>query len=116
MTLEECYAALGGDYAGTMTRLQSERIVGKFIRKFPGDGSYEELNRALAAGDLEAAFRAAHTLKGICKNLGLDRLGASVEELTEALRPRETLPAPELTGRVRQDYELTLDAISRLED
>ena len=27
MTLQECYAAMGGDYEGVMGRLRSERMV-----------------------------------------------------------------------------------------
>ena len=32
-----------------------------------------QLTQAMDAGDVETAFRAAHTLKGICANLGLSR-------------------------------------------
>ena len=34
MTLQECYAALGGNYDDAISRLRSERLVTKFVVKF----------------------------------------------------------------------------------
>ena len=65
-------------------------------------------------GSREGAFRAAHTLKGVCSNLSLNRLLLSVSKLTELLRPEtESLPAgaDALFEEVRLDYELTVNAI-----
>ena len=57
----------------------------------------------------ERAFRAAHTLKGVCGNLSLDKLLDSASKLTELLRP-ETAAIPEgadvLFEEVKQDYDL----------
>ena len=64
MTLQECYAAMGGDYEGVMGRLRSERMVQKFVLKFLADGSYDLLLSSAAAADWQEAFRAAHTIKG----------------------------------------------------
>ncbi len=114
MTLQECYAALGGNYAEVLGRLRSERLVQKFVLRFPDDGSMALLESSLAGGDAEEAFRAAHTLKGTCQNLGFTRLGQSSHDLTEALRPR-VLTAPDvapLTDRVRADYAAVIAAIT----
>ena len=86
MTLQECYAAMGGSYDEVIGRLRSEKLVQKFVLKFLNDGSYQLLQDSLAAGDREEAFRSAHTIKGVCANLGFDALLASSEALTEALR------------------------------
>ncbi len=40
MTLQECYAAFGGDYEGVVARLRSEKTVKKFALKFLNDKSY----------------------------------------------------------------------------
>mgnify|MGYP000290853416 FL=1 len=45
-----------------------------------------QLTQAMDAGDVETAFRAAHTLKGICANLGFKSLFEVSYEITEALR------------------------------
>ena len=114
MTIQECYQVLGGDYAQVEKRLPGIHLIRRFIAKFLDDGSYPELCRAMEQGQTEEAFRAAHTLKGVSANLGFDRLTASSGELTELLRgrtdgiPTEVVP---LLDMVRQDYELTADAI-----
>ena len=114
MTIQECYQVLGGDYAQVEKRLPGIHLIRRFIAKFLDDGSYPELCRAMEQGQTEEAFRAAHTLKSVSANLGFDRLTASSGELTELLRgrtdgiPTEAVP---LLDMVRQDYELTADAI-----
>ena len=68
MTFQEFYQTIGGDYNEVLARLSSERLVQKFVLKFPLDGSYDLLCSALETGNREEAFRAAHTIKGICQN------------------------------------------------
>lgn len=114
MTMEQCYQALGGNYAEVSNRLPSARLVVKFLGKFLEDPSYEALCAQLQAGNRLEAFRAAHTLKGVCANLSLGRLLQSVTELTELLRPEtDTIPeaAQTLMEAVRSDYQLTTAAI-----
>ena len=114
MNIEECYYRMGGDYAQVLLRLPSGGLVKKFITKFLDDGTYRELCNAMEQGDRELAFRAAHTLKGVCANLGLEQLRASAGCLTETLRPQaETIP-PEAGAQleqVRADYRLAVDTI-----
>ena len=74
MTLQEFYDRIGGDYKATISRLPSEALIKKFVLKYPGDPSFNQLKDALAAQDWELAFRASHTLKGVAHNLGMDRL------------------------------------------
>ena len=114
MTIQECYQQLGGDFTNIETRLPSIGLVTKFITKFLNDSSFSELCQALERGQREEAFRAAHTLKGVCANLCFDRLGASAGRLTELLRSEgRGIPegAAPLLEEVRRDYGLTVDAI-----
>ena len=114
MTIEECYQQLGGDYATLKTRLPSDSLIKRFITKFLDDSSYSELYDALQKGQREEAFRAAHTLKGVCANLGFDQLRNSASVLTELLRP-EASDIPEeaafMMDAVKHDYEVTVGAI-----
>lgn len=118
MTLQECYAALGGDYQEVMGRLRSERLVQKFALKFLDDGSYALLRDSLAAGDREEAFRAAHTIKGVCANLAFNALLESSQALTEALRDaKPALPGEQdLIRRVDEDYNKTIRAIRAFQE
>lgn len=111
MTLQECYAAMGGNYESAVGRLRSERLVQKFILKFLDDGSYDLLCKSLEEENYAEAFRAAHTIKGVCQNLSIDKLQASSSRLCEALRNGYTPEAGALAEEVRADYSQTVTAI-----
>ena len=118
MTIEQCYQEMGGNYAEVCGRLPSQRLVEKFVRKFLEDQSYAELTAAMAAGNHDDAFRAAHTLKGVAANLSFTRLRTSASELTELLRaPADTIPseAAPMLEAVTRDYEATVAAIRALD-
>ena len=120
MTIQECYERMGADYNDVISRLRSDRLVKKFALKFPADGSCRELSDALAEGDNTRAFRAAHTMKGVCRNLGFARLAVPVEALTEVLRPghEAELASADLHAMfaaVQKEYALTLETIKAFE-
>ena len=115
MSLKDCYKALEGDFDEVLGRLRSERMIQKFVLKFLNDGSYENLCRALEEGNNEEAFRAAHTIKGVCQNLSFTKLGNSSSSLTEALRDGGTSQAAELAEQVKSDYQQTVAAIREFE-
>ena len=88
-SLDEFYKLVGCEAKTVLDRLGgSEMLVRKFLGKFKDDKSFGELKAALEAGDVETAFRAAHTMKGVCANLGLQSLFDKASQVTEILRPR----------------------------
>lgn len=111
MTLEECYISLGGDYEDVLSRLRSEQMAVKYVIKFLDDGNFNILLRAMEEGTQEEAFRAAHTIKGMCQNLSFTRLANSSSLITEALRSGDMDSAKVMLGSVREDYERTAQAI-----
>ena len=114
MTIQECYQLLGGDFSRTQMRLPSVGMIQRFLFRFPQDPTFSALCQAMEAGQRESAFRCAHTLKGVCANLGLDALLDSAGRLTEALRAETddiSGDADALLEKVRQDYELTVKVI-----
>lgn len=115
MNLIECYNALGGNYEDVLRRLTSERLVKKFAVKFLDDKSYGLLENSLSENNIDEAFRAAHTIKGVCANLGFDKLLHS-SEITEALREGNIDMANELFPIVTEDYLLTINSIKALDD
>lgn len=116
MTLQECYAALGGDYDEVLGRLRSERMIQKFVLRFLEDKSYDLLCASMESGDYEEAFRAAHTIKGVCQNLAFTRLFESSNQLSEALRSGFTPEAPALAEQVGRDYQVTVEAIRAFQE
>ena len=53
----------------------------------------EALQVSLQEKDLEAAGRAAHTLKGLCLNFGADRIGGAAANVESSLRDNGRLPS-----------------------
>lgn len=116
MDLKACYEALGGDYESVLGRLRSDRMITKFCLKFLDDKSCESLVEAVERKDAETAFRAAHTIKGICQNLSFDRLYESSHVLAECLRGGAwDEAAVAMTEQVKADYQVTVDAIRQLD-
>ena len=97
MTVQECYESMGSDFEGVLGRMGSEAMV--------------NMVKAVEEQNAEEAFRAAHTLKGICLNLGLDRLYKVSACLTEKLRGREFNGYEEAYEEVQQEYQKTIEAI-----
>ena len=86
MTIEECYEAIESDYKSVFKRFGNGAMVKRFAIKFLNDPSFNELKDGIENNDVEKAFRAAHTLKGICLNLGFDKLFEVSSALTDELR------------------------------
>lgn len=83
MTIQECYKKMGADYQEVLGRLHNEAMIGRFVRMFLQDDSFQILEEALRRGDVKEAFRGAHTLKGVCQNLGFSNLYAPTYTLPD---------------------------------
>ena len=106
MIIKECYYHMGADYEGVLRRIGKEDLLLRFLCRLLEEDSYASLQKALDAGDTEAAFRAAHSLKGICMNMGLTLLCRSSSALAEELRDGKITPAAtSLFDQVTQDYQ-----------
>ena len=117
MNIEQCYKEIYSDYQGVLNRFgQNEAMVKKFALRFLEDPSFTQLKEALEKQDAEAAFRAAHTLKGVCLNLGFDRLYEVSAQLTETLRPRVIKEeCKEQFDAVKKEYEHVVSCIQQID-
>lgn len=111
MTIEQAYEKMGADYKGVLTRFMNESLVTRFAGKFLTDTSFDDLKKAYAAKDVPTAFRAAHTLKGVCLNLGFDNLYKPSSALTEVLRAGSMDGSEELMQQVEEQYAITVNAL-----
>ena len=115
MTIRECYESVDSNYDDVPGRLGSERLIQKFALKFLDDTSYQELVDSMKKADGESAFRAAHTLKGVCLNLGFTALGEVSSVLTEALRPnKDTTGCEAMLANVTKEYERLVQVLRQL--
>lgn len=108
MTIEECYSKLHGNYAEAKTRLMNDKLIERFILKFPADPSMDALKEMIEAGDIAASFRSVHTLKGVAANLAFTQLFRDASNLTEQLRPLQSPADPELYATLLKTYDMVI--------
>lgn len=116
MNLQSFFAVTGGSYDEVLSRLLKEDRVLKYLGKFAESDEYSQLLQALKNEDWELAFRMAHSMKGMCANLGLENLRLSSSDLCEMLRPGKK-PEEDYSrqlAQVTKDYEATIFAIKEL--
>lgn len=112
--LKEIYEIAGSDPKEVIARYGgNEEMLRRFLCLFAQDSSFSELQAALAAGNTEEAFRAVHTLKGICANLGFARLYEKSSEMTEFLRRGEFDNAAPLFTGLEDEYAKVLGVLNR---
>lgn len=110
--VETLYQIAGGDYAGVIGRLRTNERVAKFVTMFADDASFNNLVTNMADQNWEEAFRAAHTLKGISRDMGFVDLSDYASEITEALRADDHERANMLLPTVQEEYEQVANAIA----
>ena len=115
MKLEELYQKIGGDLKDVKKRIPNEAMIGKFVRKYANDPTYNRLTAAVEAKNWKDVFIAAHTLKGVAQNLGFDRLQKSASALTEAVRGAVPLTDESLFEEVCKDQKEIVEAIEKLD-
>jgi HPt (histidine-containing phosphotransfer) domain-containing protein len=117
MTVKECYTKLEGDYEGVLSRLMKDALVSRFLLMFLDDKEHTAFHEALDAGDYPTAFRAVHTLKGACLNLGFTKLAGFADVLTETLR--NGAPSEDISGMIGDldaQYALTQSVIKEFKE
>lgn len=115
MELKEFFAAVGGNYEDTLSRLPSEKMIKRFLLKFINDPSFENLQKAWKENDVRSAFLAAHTLKGTAATLGITKLSNISSELTEKLRGADALPESSLLEELEAEYRNVISSINEIE-
>ena len=85
----ETLRSFGANVDEGLTRcMGNEAFYLRMVRLAMADANYEALSAAVERNDLDAAFEAAHALKGVTANLALAPICDPVSELTELLRAR----------------------------
>lgn len=108
MELKEFYQAIGSDFDEIFKRFGNEQLILKFVK------SFSELCEGFEEKDIEKAFRAAHTLKGVSVNLGFSELYAASSELTEVLRAKTFDGSSPLFEKVKEQYNKVISGLRSL--
>ena len=87
-----------------------EALYLRLVKMIPAEKSFEILKTALEANDLDEAFTAAHTLKGVLGNLSLTPMYDICADMTEKLRQRTAMDYSSQLNELL-DKKAQLDAI-----
>ena len=98
--------------SGVERFMGNEMLYEKFLHRFVDDKSYSELVTALSDNDCNAAFNAAHTLKGVSGNLSLVRLRNLVSKQVEYLRVDNLDAAKLMLEDISAAYKDVVDILS----
>ena len=116
INLEQFYACVEGDADEVVSRLGgSESMVRRFLKKFLDDESFALLSNSLDSGDTQAAFRGAHSLKGVAASLGLNKLFTCSYKITELLRSGKLEEGKAAFPELKKIYNETCDLIKELD-
>lgn len=98
--------AFGADTQNGLERcMNNEAFYLKLVTKCASDTSCEKLKEAISAGDLNAAFETAHSMKGVYGNLALTPLYESVSEITELLRAGTQTDYAPYVAKITEKFE-----------
>ena len=87
----EKYKSMGVEISSAMERfLDDEELFLDCAEKMLDDENFEKLENALNNNDIQTAFDAAHTLKGVFANMSFTPLFNEVVEIVEPLRAGKT--------------------------
>jgi HPt (histidine-containing phosphotransfer) domain-containing protein len=92
----------------------SEALMKKLLKKFLSDTNFSTLEKALSENDVEEAFRAAHTLKGVAGTLALTGMHSIAAEITELLRNDSILQAKNKFPELADAYDSVIKMIEKL--
>ena len=105
MTIEQLNVYGANTKEGLQRCMNNEGFYLRLVKMIPGDPNFQKLYDAVGAGDLAAAFEAAHAIKGSAGNLALTPIFAPVSEITELLR-----------ARTETDYTALVESIKKGRD
>jgi HPt (histidine-containing phosphotransfer) domain-containing protein len=78
---------------GTKRVMNNAKLYVRLLTKFRNETKLDDLDGALAGGDMEKAQAVAHTIKGTAANLSLTRLFNQTLELETQIKARAVDPS-----------------------
>ena len=102
MTIDDLKTYGANTEEGLTRCMNNESFYLRLVKMIPGDANFQKLYDAVDSGDLDAAFDAAHGLKGSTGNLALTPIFAPISEITELLRTKTKTDYTALIARIRE--------------
>lgn len=95
--------------------MNNEALYKRFLLKFPTSPVMADLEQHLKDGNVEEAFREAHTMKGMVGNLSLNKLMGIAAKVTETLRAGKK-PGEEEMEELRAAYSAAVAAVNEIQE
>lgn len=115
--LGEKLATYGIDYADAMERMDGNAdLYKKLALKYLQNDCMANLTAAMEVKDYDAAYKAAHTLKGASGNLSLKSLYDIVAAESDALYQGEYEAAQKMLPDVQAAHDKTIAGLTAWED
>ena len=94
----------------------NEALYTKFLLKFQQDESFSKIEQFVKEKNAEETFKAAHTLKGVAANLGLDRITKDPSDIVEMFRGKSEFSDadPDLLAATMEHLRTTYDALMKI--
>ena len=120
MTLQELYGLIDGNYEQAQRVMKMDKLIDRYIRKLKNSDVGDRLAAAGQTMDAAGLFESAHAMKGVCANLGLEKLAGLANEITEEFRPGNSRTmsdgeVKEKLNEINDLYQKTLEYIARYE-
>ena len=104
------------DVEGALARFcGNSALYEKFLGKFLQDDNFKKIGAAVEAEDSQEMLIAAHTLKGVAGNLGLNGLMEACAEMVSQLRSNSMEGALAAYPAMKEKYEKVCEAINSME-
>ena len=97
---------------GVKRVMNNTKLYFKLLAKFKEETNLDELEAALAAGEMEKAQNASHTLKGVAGNLSLAELFKQCLELENQIKAKA--PSPAQIETVKDVFAATLQEVDKV--
>lgn len=117
MTIEQKdkLIALGVNLEETLERfVDNENLYFRCLNKLLEDKNYNDMMAAIDTGDASTAFDAAHALKGVSANLGLNILYEEMKVITEVFRAGSLDYDADNLKRINDAYIQVIETIKSL--
>ncbi|MCL2544280.1 MAG: Hpt domain-containing protein [Clostridia bacterium] len=104
----------GFDVEGALKRMANNqalylRLLGRFLQ----EGSFAKLRDAVEAGDAHGAGECAHALKGMCSQLGMEKLSDHCAKLQYLYQGREEGDPKQVFAQADREYAHAREAVEK---
>jgi HPt (histidine-containing phosphotransfer) domain-containing protein len=97
---------------GLKRMMDNSKLYARLLGKFKEDKNLQLTEEAIAAGDMEKAQNAAHTLKGTAGNLSLTELYNQTVELESQIKARDV--DPQQIAKVKDVLAQTITEVNKV--